>query len=618
MAEICQKTGKRARVYSDILAEDLVFLEGTCEEIVETNLKSSCTGNELMVIKGKVSSWLKLVSNSSFFLVDIDEGIRHLDNIELLRGIIINRRVTNLPIRYSNMPGSIIPNICANSLYSISEMFPCTPLNSDFEKESGEKVSFEKEMSLDGNSKLEQVLFGVLDSSVRPTNSSDLLMNRKRKREIKVNVDYLKQELSIFPGDVGREYLVFQKYDEGIILDGDAIMDATPEILSQHIARRLRGCTVLDACGGVGSNTIAFSQHCKRVISVEVSSSRTLICKHNSQVYKLYGEHSSSDGDSISDDHYIEEVRESGSPTMHFNQAHQIDEASNMHMYFDPTSNIAFVNGDILDFCRWYKECASNEHTHVSSSVIKQVFHDFENFEWAFSSPPWGGYSYNGVKNFNLENNISLNYKEMIIRLSTVANNIALFLPRNTNLSEFSGLLSILGFHAIEIEAIRDTRFNYILGIVFYAVRTRSKFKLRYLFGQDIDLIGDRITKKLIHFISVAIGASISDKSEHSDEKELAKSTIRILSKFGRKMEKWLKKRGLEPLASVTYLLNSIANKVDNCLDPSLIENLSNYFSVDGDTLVQIPIDSLSGNYSKYLRQAVEKLDKCYQFSGSE
>ncbi|OII72503.1 uncharacterized protein cubi_00498 [Cryptosporidium ubiquitum] len=550
---------KRKRVPQDNKTNELIFLESGLKKNVESNLKSSFTGNELVIIKGEVGSWLRLVSGSSLFPVGAEKILSSVNNKELFRGLIISKRITNLPIRYTNIPGSIIPNLCKNSLYSISERFPCTPLNSDFEKENFEKILFQVEKSFDSSTELEEALFGVIDSSEKLIERSEFSINKKRKKETKANIDFLEQKLSIFPGNVGREYLVFQRYDEGVILDKDAVMDATPEILAQHIARRLRGCTILDACGGVGGNTIAFSQHCKRVISVEISNYRTLICKHNSQIYKLYGESSCFGSQNIvGGESFIDVIRESGSPTLPFNQAHSIDESGNLNMYFDPKSNIVFINGDILNFCNWYHIYSRKEYSGTSSSIVKQAFKDFENFEWAFASPPWGGYSYNGIKNFSLENNSLLNYKEMIIRLSSIANNIALFLPRNTNLSEFSALLSILGFHAIEIEAIRDTRFNYILGIVLYSVRTKSKFKLRYLFGQDINFMNDQISKRLISFTENMIKKTNPGSNTNSNQKNISKPGIKKLSKFGRKVEKLLKKKGLESLIVITYILNYI------------------------------------------------------------
>lgn len=612
---------KRKRTFGNNQTDELIFLESESEKNVESNLKSSFTKNELTIIKGEVSSWLKLVSNSSLFPVGIENILSSIYNKELFRGLIITKRITNLPIRYTNMPGSIIPNICKNSLYSISERFPCTPLNSDFEKENSERILFQVEKPFDSNTELEEALFGVIDSSEKFVDKNGFLINKKRKKEAKVNIDFLKQKLSIFPGNIGREYLVFQKYDEGVVLDGDAVMDATPEILAQHIARRLRGCTVLDACGGVGGNTIAFSQHCKRVISVEISNQRTLISKHNSQIYNLYGKSSCFDTQNIiGDQNNIDVIRNSGSPTLPFNQAHQVDENGRLNMYFDPKSNIVFINGDILNFCEWYRIYNHKEHTDTTSSIVKQVFKNFENFEWAFASPPWGGYSYNGIKHFCLDNNSPLNYKEMIIQLSSIANNIALFLPRNTNLSEFSGLLSILGFNAIEIEAIRDTRFNYILGIVLYSVRTKSKFKLRYLFGQDIKLMRNQISKRLVSFIESVIKKSKLENEASDNHENIPKPGIKKLSKFGRKVEKLLSREGLDSLMAITYLFNNIVHKNDYYTDPLLLNYSINFFLVAENDLVQIPTISIKmkRKYDKYIRKIIKQFDKGNQFSDSE
>ncbi|KAF7458392.1 S-adenosyl-L-methionine-dependent methyltransferase [Cryptosporidium felis] len=602
---------------------ELSFLEDF-DRTINSSLEGSYITNKLAIIKGNLSSWLNLLSNSSHSIKSDDILLKSLLQKKLFRGIFFTRRITNLPIRYSNMPGSIIPKLCKKSLYTVSERFPCTPLNESFEKSNGERINLED----NGRdiSELETVLFSVENNS-KEFEKDGLLVNKKRKKEIKGNVDFLKQKLSIFPGNLGREFLIFQKYDEGILLDKNAVMDATPEILAQHIARRLRCCTILDACGGVGGNTIAFSQHCKRVVSVEISNSRTLISKHNSQIYGLYG--TSNINHSNGDEHntFVDSITPSGISILPFNVKHNISKEKNLFLYFDPNSNISFVNGSILDFCDWYlKQSNLNNFENldnISYSTIKEAFREFNTFEWAFASPPWGGYSYNRSKEFNLENTSSINYKELIIKLSSVAENVALFLPRNANLSEFSGFFSILGFQAIEIEAIRDTRYNYFLGLILYCVRTKPKFKIKYLFGQSIDSIYENLITRLGHFIGSFFTKPDLSKEKRTKyqtvlERELLGKTHKKLIRLCKIIENRIKKRGLETLMIITYILNHFIYGNNEKYSYLLLFSQNICSSCNRLKPKLHKYKKLAGKYGNYCDSIINRLENIHQLSDSE
>lgn len=82
-----------------------------------------------------------------------------------------------------------------------------------------------------------------------------------------------------------QRYSLFQKFDEGILMDEEGWYSATPEVIAAHQAERCRCSVVVDAFAGVGGNAIQFALTCDRVIAVELSAQRLEIAKHNAEVY---------------------------------------------------------------------------------------------------------------------------------------------------------------------------------------------------------------------------------------------------------------------------------------------------------------------------------------------
>ncbi|KAH8740100.1 methylase [Cryptosporidium ryanae] len=554
---------------------------------VSIYLNSLYTGNKLSIIEGTVLSWLELFNDTSLKTEINESDLNNFKYSNTYRAIIINKRKTNLPIRYSNSPRSEIINICSGSLYSVSRRFPCTPLNKKHEKFDKVKITIED--NIKESTKLEDALFNTNNNFGKSIDKFNILSVKKRKKEIKCNLEYISKNISIFPGNTGREYVVFQRYDEGIILDEDAIMDATPEILAQHIARRLRCCTVLDACSGVGGNTIAFSQHCKFVVSVEKSNSRSMINKHNSQIYGLYGSTPNLKNVNTANYHFDPSlIREMGSPELHFNKKHVISNDYNLHMYFDPNSNIVFINGNIMEFCSWYSiKIQENESIQINNNCftkLNEVFRGFKTFEWAFASPPWGGYSYNYYREFSLDSCKSLNYKDLLIRISSIADNVALFLPRNSNITEFIAFMSILGFNAIEIEEVNDTRYNYTLGLLLYCNKIQDNFRPWYLFGQELINLNDQIIDKLAIFIKYSFnsdspkGVKITD-SKYNNKLALFCKDLLVKCLFPDKIENKPMKIGLGKITVLTYLINYVLYRGDD-MKSILLDYCSGIFTL--------------------------------------
>ena len=58
-------------------------------------------------------------------------------------------------------------------------------------------------------------------------------------------------------------------------------------IIKKHIKKDLNLCTIVDATGGVGGDTIAFSKYINNIISIELNEQRCLYLKNNIKIYKL-------------------------------------------------------------------------------------------------------------------------------------------------------------------------------------------------------------------------------------------------------------------------------------------------------------------------------------------
>lgn len=81
-------------------------------------------------------------------------------------------------------------------------------------------------------------------------------------------------------------YELFSKFDEGVKLDKEGLYSAKPERSAQGIAKLIKGKTIVDAFGGLGGSSIAFSLSGKNVIYIENNPQRLEYAKHNAKIYK--------------------------------------------------------------------------------------------------------------------------------------------------------------------------------------------------------------------------------------------------------------------------------------------------------------------------------------------
>jgi trimethylguanosine synthase len=83
-----------------------------------------------------------------------------------------------------------------------------------------------------------------------------------------------------------RRRRLFARWDEGIEVDDEGLLSATPEALAMRIARGARG-VVLDGTCGVGALSIAYARQpgVTRVIAVDLDAARLRMAGHNAGVY---------------------------------------------------------------------------------------------------------------------------------------------------------------------------------------------------------------------------------------------------------------------------------------------------------------------------------------------
>ncbi|CEL60865.1 hypothetical protein RSOLAG1IB_04104 [Rhizoctonia solani AG-1 IB] len=179
----------------------------------------------------------------------------------------------------------------------------------------------------------------------------------------------------------------FSLYDEGCLLDEEGWYSVTPEKIALQIAERCRCDTVIDAFCGVGGNTIAFAQTCERVIALDISPTRLAIARHNATIYGV-------------------------------------------------ADRIEFILCDYVSFAR---------------SLASQGRH----VDVVFLSPPWGGPSYISSSTevgpnlgsedaqssiYTLNNLLPIPGTEIFTISHKISRNVAMYLPRNTDIGEIGAL----------------------------------------------------------------------------------------------------------------------------------------------------------------------------------
>jgi len=73
----------------------------------------------------------------------------------------------------------------------------------------------------------------------------------------------------------------YDKFSRDLYADEEGYESATPEVVADYRASRLRCGTALDCCCGIGGDTIALAKVCETVIAVDKSAERISMAKKN-------------------------------------------------------------------------------------------------------------------------------------------------------------------------------------------------------------------------------------------------------------------------------------------------------------------------------------------------
>ena len=110
--------------------------------------------------------------------------------------------------------------------------------------------------------------------------------SHRRKRQKKGNVSGgVMKPLSARERYWHRRYSLFSLFDLGIQMDEESFYSVTPEVLAKHHAARCARKVVLDACCGVGGNTIQFALVCEKVVGVDCDMDKIEMARANAEIY---------------------------------------------------------------------------------------------------------------------------------------------------------------------------------------------------------------------------------------------------------------------------------------------------------------------------------------------
>ncbi|KUF90104.1 Trimethylguanosine synthase [Phytophthora nicotianae] len=91
------------------------------------------------------------------------------------------------------------------------------------------------------------------------------------------------------PKDVVKFYLqrhtLFEKFEDGIQLDHESWYSVTPQVIAEHISKRLACDVVVDPFSGCGGNVIQLAMTCKQVIAIDIDPEKIRMAKHNAAIY---------------------------------------------------------------------------------------------------------------------------------------------------------------------------------------------------------------------------------------------------------------------------------------------------------------------------------------------
>jgi len=79
----------------------------------------------------------------------------------------------------------------------------------------------------------------------------------------------------------------YDKFSRELYADDEGYESATPELVAEYRASRLKCDTALDCCCGIGGDTIALAKVCENVIAVDKSAERISMAEKNALLFGL-------------------------------------------------------------------------------------------------------------------------------------------------------------------------------------------------------------------------------------------------------------------------------------------------------------------------------------------
>lgn len=186
-----------------------------------------------------------------------------------------------------------------------------------------------------------------------------------------------------------RRYALFEKFDEGIYLSSELWYSVTAESIAKYTANLFRdllpnATSGLDLCCGGGGNTIQFAKIFDNIGALDINPINLYCTKNNCKVYGVQ-------------------------------------------------DNVWTIEAD-------WNEVSELKDGNVNTEWIPEGIRRSENeetlqFDFVFSSPPWGGTSYNR-KVFDLNSMEPFPITRMLQQIKRYTNNVGLYLPRLLNLEQ--------------------------------------------------------------------------------------------------------------------------------------------------------------------------------------
>ncbi|KAK4381408.1 Trimethylguanosine synthase [Sesamum angolense] len=140
--------------------------------------------------------------------------------------------------------------------------------------------------------------------------STSTAKRKKKLRRMKINRklsifgEELEGVMQGFPPSISKywcqRYLLFSRFDDGIMMDEEGWFSVTPEPIAKHHAARCGNSAIVDFFTGAGGNAIQFGQRSKHVIAIDIDPKKIDYARHNAAIYGVEDNIDFIKGDSFS------------------------------------------------------------------------------------------------------------------------------------------------------------------------------------------------------------------------------------------------------------------------------------------------------------------------------